>query len=336
MSKRNELIASVLAAIMQKVSLTNDEVDDIRIILTKIVSDYEVEVRNTELIPASSFVPDYYGLFIAWKKIAGRTVETLKLYNYYLMDFFLNKPAPLEEMDSSLMIRYLYDYQKRKGVGNRTLDSVRIVINTFLQWAANEGYIEKNFCGNIDPIKYTAKPRKPLSDEEVEIFREACETYRERAIVDTFLSTGVRIAELARLNWSDIDMDKREIVVFGKGGKYRTVCFDSRTKVSLMRYRAVCPIPSTYVFQSEKYPYGQLAKEAISGIIQRIDRRAKMDAHVTAHVLRHTFATHALARGMSIDKLKTLLGHENYDTTLIYADIDMSQVQYEYRQCFGS
>ena len=336
MSKRNEMIASVLNAIMKKVSLTNEELDDIRIILTEIVSDYEVESRNTDLIPSESFVPNYYGLFIAWKKIAGRTVETLKLYNYYLMDFFVNKPAPIEQMDSSLMIRYLYDYQKRKGVGNRTLDSVRIILNTFFQWAANEGYIERNFCGNIDPIKYTAKPRKPLTDEEVEIFREACETYRERAIVDTLLSTGMRIGEMAGLSWGDIDMDKREIVVFGKGSKYRTVIFDSRTKVSLLRYRAVCPIRSTYVFQTEKYPYGQLTKGAIGDVIKHIDERAKMDTHVTAHVLRHTFATHALSRGMSLDKLKTLLGHENYDTTLIYADIDMSNVQYEYRQCFGS
>lgn len=336
MSKRNEMIASVLDAIMKKVSLTNEELDDIRIILTEIVSDYEVELRNTDLIPAESFVPEYYGLFIAWKKIAGRTVETLKLYNRYLMDFFLNKPAPMEQMDSSMMIRYLYDYQRRTGIGNRTLDSVRIVINTFLQWAANEGYIERNFCGNIDPIKYTAKPRKPLSDEEVEIFREACETYRERAIVDVLLSTGMRLSELAGLNWSDIDMDKREIVVLGKGSKYRTACFDSRAKVSLLRYRAVCPVPSTYVFQTNVYPYSKLTKGAISGLIRRIDYRSKMDAHVSAHVLRHTFATHALARGMSIDKLKTLLGHVNYDTTLIYADIDMSQVQYEYKQCFGS
>ena len=209
------------------------------------------------------------------------------------------------------------------------------MLNTFFDWAANEGYIEKNFVANIDPIKYVEKPRQPLTEEEVVLVREACETYRERAIVDTFLYTGVRLAELAAMKWSDINFDKKTIQVFGKGSKYRTVVFNSQTKVSLLQYKLIRIGDDDRVFLSDKYPYSPIGKSGIAAIVRKISGRANISAEVTPHIFRHTFATHAIARGMSIEKVQELLGHENYSTTRIYAKIDLSQIIYEYKRCFA-
>ena len=334
MSKRDEFVTLVLSQLCEE--LSGEQIEVVKQVLNTAITDYEIEVRNTSIIPSDGFVPHYYGLYIARKKIAGRTDATIRLYNYYLIDFFLNKPAPIEHMDSSLMVRYLYDYKKRKKISNSTLDQVRIIMNGFFEWASNEGYIARNFVANIDPIKHIDKPRQPLTEEEMVMLRDACETYRERAIIDTFLYTGIRIAELANMKWSDIDMQRKTIKIFGKGSKYRTVIFNSTAKISLLKYKLVQCGDSEYVFLSEKKPYNKLCKGAIGRIISDIDKRTEFSHHVSAHVLRHTFATQALIHGMSIEKMRILLGHENYSTTLLYAEIDMSQVEYEYKKSFGA
>lgn len=333
MSNRSEFVTTVMSELIKE--FDDAQLDVIEKTLNTCLADFEVDRRNTEIAPYESFVPNYYPIFIARKKLAGRAIGTLKLYNYYLMDFFLNKPAPIEEMDSVLMLRYLYDFQKRKGVGNNTLDKVRIMISTFFEWAQREGYVARNFVGNIDPIKFTEKPRTPLNTEEIVMLRDACETYRERALVDLFLSTGIRLDEMMKLKWSDINLDTKSMLVLGKGSKYRTVLFNSEAKVSLLKYRLVRPGQSEYVFVSEKYPYKEIKHTAIENIIKRVSSRSGIAKKVSPHVLRHTFATMALAKGMPLEQLQKLLGHEKISTTLIYAKVELSQVEEEYKRCFA-
>jgi integrase/recombinase XerD len=333
MSKRDEVVTMVMNSLLDK--FNDEQLDVIEKTLSDVVADYEIENRITDIVPSEDFVPSYYPLFIARKKLAGRSIGTLKLYSHYLMDFFLYKPAPIEQMDSSLMVAYLYDFQRRHNVSNRTLDSVRTVINGFFQWAANEGYVPKNFVGNIDSIKFVEKPREPLTEEEVVLLKDACVTPREQAFVNLLLSTGVRISEAANIKWDDIDFDGKTIKVFGKGSKYRTVMFDSATKLALLRYKLAKLGDSENVFSADKYPYSTVKKRALEMMMSKVAKRAKISHHVTPHVLRHTFATQALARGMSIEKLKTLLGHEDYSTTLIYAKVNLNQVESEYKRCFA-
>lgn len=333
MSKRDEFVTTVLDELFDE--LSDKQMTLVERVLNSIAAEYEIEDRNTDIIVQNEFVPSYYGLFMTRKKLAGRSIGTLKLYNYYLMDFFLYKPVPIEEMDSSFMIAYLYDYQKRHKVSNRTLNHIRIVINGFFQWAVNEGYIKKNFVGNTDVIKYVEKPRQPLTDEEIVLIREACITDRETAFVNLLLSTGMRIGEVERLKWEDIDFNTKSIEVFGKGSKYRTVMFDSSAKIALLKYKMTKSGSSEYVFTSEKHPFNGMKKRSLELLLSRIVKRTSIAKPVSPHVLRHTFATQALSRGMSIEKLKTLLGHEDYSTTLIYAKVNMDQVGSEYRRCFA-
>ena len=334
MTKRSELITRVMQVVAQYVS--PDKLDDIKQSVVAIISDYEVEKRNVELIPASSWVPDFYATYIAQKTVAGRSVETLKLYNYYLSDYFLNAPAPIEQMDTSLALQYLYCLKKRKNISNRTLDQARLICNGFFEWAVNEGYIQRNFFGNIDPIKYVAKPRQPLTDEECAILRDSCLTFRERAMLDVFISTGIRVSEMVNMKWEDIDMQNKKIHVFGKGSKHRTVLFDSQTKVSLLRYKMVRPGDSPYVFVAEKYPYNDMKKSAIEHSIKRLAERSGLSAHITPHVLRHTFGTNCLRKGMALEQIQKLLGHEEIRTTQIYAATDMDQVNISYRKIYGT
>lgn len=329
---RNEFITKVMTRLE---GLNDDQKQMIEHVLVECIADYEVEVRQTAIVPAASFVPQYFAVFLAKKMLSGRAKGTIKLYNYYLMDFFLHKPAPIEEMDTTLMLKYLYDVQRRKNLCNNTLERIRIMLNVFFDWAQQEGYVHRNFVKNVDPIKYVEKPRKPLTEEEEEMLRDACETYRDRAMLDVFLATGVRISELVNMKWEDIDMAKKTIQVFGKGSKYRKVFFNSKTKVSLLRYKLVRPGDSEYVFVSERYPYNVIQKGGVHLVIKRLAKHSGITTHVSAHVLRHTFATRALAKGVSLEKLKEMLGHESCDTTLVYAKIEEQQIRHEYQKAFG-
>ena len=333
MSKRDEFVLKVIAKLSNEIPL--EQLPIIESTLAECVSDYEIENRNTEIVPFSSIVPEWYGYFIAKKKIAGRTTETLKLYNNVIVEFFQYIPVPLDEMDGTMMLAYLYDYQKRHGISNRTLDQRRIMLHTFIQWAVNEGYVRRNFVACIDPIKYIEKPRQPLTDEEIIAVRDTCETYRERAIVDVFLYTGIRLSELANLKWSDINMQTRTITVFGKGSKYRTVLFNSQTKHSLLQYKLVRHSDDDYVFVSERYPYKKIGKEGVSRIISQLSKRCGLSIKITPHIFRHTFATHAIAKGMSIEDVSALLGHNSLSTTQIYAKVDMSSIAHEYARSFA-
>lgn len=329
---RDELVTRVMARL---VGLDDEQRQMVERVLVECISDYEVQMRQTAIVPAESFVPEWFGIFIAKKMLSGRAMGTVKLYSYYLMDFFLHKPAPIEEMDTSLMMLYLYDVQRRKGICNNTLERIRITLNVFFGWALNEGYVSSNFVSNIDPIKYVEKPRNPLTEEEEIMLRDACESCRDRAIIDVFLSTGVRISELVNIKWGDIDFQSKTIRIFGKGSKYRTVFFNAKTKVSLLKYKLLGHGDSEYVFVSERSPYSPIGKGCVHKVIKTLAKKSGVKSNVSAHVLRHTFATRALSRGMSLEKLKELLGHESCDTTLIYAQIEMNQVDYEYRRAFG-
>ncbi len=168
-------------------------------------SNYDISQRETHVVPYQSNVPDCYRVYMVAKKIEGMSPESMKTYNFYLTDFFEHINRPFEQVTTNDIRIYLYETQKRTGVSNRTLDGKRLVINTFMDWCWKEGYIPNNPCASIKPIKFEEKPREPLSNMELEIVRDACENYRDKAIIELFYSTGCRLSEMVNLKISDID-----------------------------------------------------------------------------------------------------------------------------------
>ena len=119
----------------------------------------------------------------------------------------------------------------------------------------------------------------------------------------------------------------------GKGGKDRFVRFNDESKVSLNEYLSTRTDDNPALWVSSKRPYNQLQTHALENIIKKVGERAGI--HVYPHKLRHTFATIGLRNGIPLDKLQTLMGHANPQTTLIYADQDNTQVQMEHLKAFS-
>lgn len=298
-------------------------------------SNYDINQRETHVVPYQSNIPDCYRVYMVAKKIEGMSPESMKTYNFYLTDFFEHINRPFEQVTTNDIRIYLYETQKRTGISNRILDGKRLVINTFMDWCWKEGYIPNNPCASIKPIKFEEKPREPLSNMELEIVRDACENYRDKAMIELFYSTGCRLSEMVNLKISDIDFTSKEVHLFGKGSKHRTSYLNAKAEYMLKKYfeleRPKESI-SDSVFVIFRKPYNEMHKESIYARIKAIQKRSGIERSLFPHLLRHTMATDALNRGMNVAEVKEILGHEKLDTTMIYAKISHDSVKFNHKR----
>ena len=138
-------------------------------------------------------------------------------------------------------------------------------------------------------------------------------------------------AFLAAKRIDDIDWRDRKCKVIGKGNKERTVYFSVRAKLMLQLYIAERR-GGEALFASSRAPYEPLTDRGIEKMISKLGKRIGMERPLYPHLMRHTFASHALNCGMELTIIQHLLGHSDPKTTLIYAEIDPIRVQYEYNR----
>lgn len=299
------------------------------------LDDYEIAKRNTEVILYEDFTPSWYQSYIVSQKIEGMSDNSLRQYMMYLKNFFewlQNVQKPIEKITPNDLRVYLYTLQKTRNISNRTLDGRRSVLHAFLEWSANEGYLNKNPCRAIGVIKYERRERKPLTAIEMEQIRKACRTIREKAMVEFFYSTGCRVTELVRLNKEDVDFERNEVMLFGKGNKHRKSYISARAKLALIDYLKERKGDSEALFTSERAPYEGLKKPAVEKIIREIGERSEITRRVFPHLIRHTTATDCLNRGMDVTEVQELLGHADVATTMIYAKRNSESVKFKHQK----
>lgn len=295
-------------------------------------NDYDIQKKETSVVPYEEQLPDCYRVYMVAKKIEGLSKGTLQTYKLSLEHFLLNVCKPVEEITANDIRVYLYSYQQTRQVSNRTMDGRRLVLNTFFDWCFQEGYISQNPCRQIHPIKYEAKLVEPLTGVELELVRDACRTQREKALIEMFYSTGCRVSEMARLQKADVDFRKGEVHLFGKGSKHRISYINAKAEVALKKYLLQRIDDNPSLFVSERKPYKPLAKEGIEAIIKKIGERSGIGRRVYPHLIRHTTATDALERGMNVAEVQKILGHEKLDTTMIYAKICQENVKFDHKR----
>lgn len=262
------------------------------------------------------------GAYIITKKTEGLADGSLENMARTINKFIISVMKPIGDIKPNDVRAYLYNYQQERGISNRTLDHMRTSICSFFHWAAAEGYIQSDPASNIKPIKYTKKPRKALTQIELERVRRACKTERETCIVEVLYSTGCRISELCSIRIDDVRWDKQEVVVLGKGNKYRTVYLNAKALISIQAYLKTRTHASPYLICNDRGG-GQLKKDNVEKIFRRI--KAETGIAVTPHIMRHTMATQALT-GSPVEVVQKMLGHSSISTTMIYAEVDVSGI----------
>lgn len=309
--------------------------DDLKTIMDELyiyLADYSVEKKSTELAVTDN-LPASYKAFMVTKKIEGLSDESLKLYKLVIEDAIDKFKKPLEDITANDIRLYLLNSQKVRNICERTLDNRRHILSSFFTWLHQEGYISNNPSGSVKPIKYEKKPVHPFTDIELELIRDACKTVREKAIIELFYSSGCRVSELINIKVSDINFDKREVYLFGKGKKHRTSLLNAKACIALKRYLKERKGDSEYVFLSTRFPYNRItSRNSIENIVRVVGLRAGV-LKTHPHRIRHTTATDAIERGMPITDLKELLGHNSIETSMLYTKVSHANVAYNHHRC---
>lgn len=298
--------------------------------LTIILNDYEITEKTTELAVIDSDKTDKaIKMFFVSKKVEGCTDETIKYYEGALKRFFSIAPRNLDEITSDTVRYYLATRSIRDKLSKTSQDNELRVLRSFFKFCSVEGYIIKSPTEGIKAIKTEKRIRKPFTEKEVELLRQQAKTLRDKALIEVLYSTGARVSEIARMNISDITGD--ELIVMGKGEKERVVYLNTKAQLAISQYLESRKDKDEALFVSCRKPYTRLTKGAIETMLRTLGHDLNINK-CHPHKFRRTTATTALNRGMSIEEVQKLLGHENIGTTTIYARSTNEKVKSDHRR----
>lgn len=270
----------------------------------------------------------------------GASQKTIQNYDHY-MKRFLDYTGDLDpkEIDLVKVRKYrLYlsrftDPKTNKPLKRVTQNYFMIALRAFLRYLAKQD-IESLSAEKIELGETEASPIKTLDEESLQSLFDAPDTLqksgiRDRALLETLFSTGLRVAELTSLNTDTINLDRKEFSVVGKGQKERVVFLsDSAIKWldQYLRVRKDSFKPLFIRFQGKVDPADtgekmRLTPRSIERIVEKYVKGVGLSVKATPHTLRHSFATDLLINGADIRSVQEMLGHSNISTTQIYTHI---------------
>ncbi len=289
----------------------------------------EVILRNfseNEAVKTNIPNEEFLKMFLAAKKIEGCSERTIKYYRMTIQNLLSSIKTTVRKITTEEIREYLSDYQKINNCSNVTIDNVRRNISSFFSWLEEEDYILKSPMKRIHKIKTKTVVKNTISDEGIEKLRDHCRERRDLAIIDLLYSTGIRVGELVNLNIDDIDLEGRECVVYGKGGKERRVYFDAKAKVHLKEYIENRCDDNEALFVTLDAPYDRLKISGVEIRLRNLGKQLNLEK-IHPHKFRRSMATRAIDKGMPIEQVQKILGHSQIDTTMQYAMVNQNNVK---------
>lgn len=301
---------------------------DIKNAMWVVLSRYELVEKNTELSCKNDNI-FYLSKFLNTKRMEGLSEKTLEQYKRENERFFLYCNKAIFDITKDDVRAYLAILQTKRKISMTTSVNVKRFLSSFYNWLNDEGIIQKSPTRNLN-IKCPKTTRIPFTDRELDVLRNSNLSVRNKAIIELFISTGCRVEEMANIHISDINWYEKSILITGKGNKQRTVFFDDIAAMYLEKYIKDRNSNIDELFISSKNSNKRLEKKSIECVVRKLGRTNKIKAY--PHKFRRTFATRALRNGMSITTLSKLMGHEKIETTMLYCQIDNSQIKMSYMQ----
>ena len=320
--------------------LINDILHDMSEVLSakdlyalQIVLQKKLNTQNNKTYPYTNI--EYMDMFISAKRIEGCSERTLAYYKTTIEHMLSIIVTPLRQVQTDELRAYLAEYQLRNNCSKTTIDNIRRNLSSFFSWLEAEDYIIKSPIRRIHKIRTGSKVKETLSEECIERLRDSCLHIRDLAMIDLLYSTGIRVGELVRLNIGDINFEERECIVYGKGNKQRKVYFDAKAKVHLKRYLEQRNDYNEALFVTLDNTFKRLKISGVEIRLRKLGRLASLDQRVHPHKFRRSMATRAIDKGMPIEQVQKLLGHQQIDTTMHYAMVNQSNVKISHRKFIG-
>jgi len=267
------------------------------------------------------------------KNYSGHTVLNYKLD---LLDF--NKflaGTELEKVDYLALRKYLA-VLKEKNLGTRTVGRRLSALRSFFRFLSREGYIKNNPILMLSSPKLDKHLPSFMTEEEVYKLIESAFAksesdllgLRDRAILEAFYSSGLRISELVGLNLEDVDFISGILKIRGKGKKERIVPIGGSALCAMKKYLDRRKKQTDAIFLNNHSR--RITTRGVWDIVEKYLRAAGIKPGVSAHTFRHSFATHLLNRGADLRTVQELLGHVNLSTTQIYTHLTTERLKSVY------
>lgn len=345
---KDELINSIVC-MLDSMDVDTDGIADRLYILLR---DYEIKPVETQLAIRDDSINEHLlKRFLAAKMVKGCTKNTVYQYQRQLLRILQRIGKPCTEITADDVRYYIALRLTQDRVSKVSANNEVLCLRTFFEWLNVEEIIPVNPMNKVDRIRTDRVEKKAFTDLECEKIRASCNTAQESAIVEVLLSTGCRISELVGIRIDDIRDGK--CIVHGKGNKDRTVYFTAKAELSIQRFLAERNDVNPFLFPGGKIltdcvdrklcssPYwyrhaecigdGMRDKSSVEQSVRKIGKRAGVE-NVHPHRFRRTSATLALRRGMPIELVSKMLGHEQLSTTQIYLDLSEDELEAAHRK----
>ncbi len=263
------------------------------------------------------------------KGLSKNTIQSYEsdIYQLYQWNISKNKKriTEIKKIDTSQYISYLFSQNLRSTSVNRKISSLK----TFFNFLLKKKLINANpFADQIMPKKPISLPKSISEDDVVKLLdapkSDSLIGLRDKAMLELLYASGVRISELVNIKFSDLDLERNIIKVFGKGSKERLVPFGEDAAQCISAYiderkknKDIASIK--YIFLNNRG--SKISRHAFWHRLKEYCLEIGLKRDISPHTLRHAFATHLLNRGADLRSVQVLLGHSDLSTTQIYTHI---------------
>ena len=252
----------------------------------------------------------------------------LALFSEELKRLEIEDPGKVDEHQVRQLVARLH----RRGLGPRSLQRLLSALRSFYRWMMREGFAEHNPATAVKAPKSPAKLPATLDSDAVtrllDIKADSPLAIRDKAIMELFYSSGLRLSELASLRWDQIDPASGLITVTGKGNKTRVVPVGSYAAKALTAWRKArgnfAGFDEPHIFVSNRGT--PISTRTIQSRIRYWAKKQGLPQQVYPHLLRHSFASHMLESSGDLRAVQELLGHADISTTQVYTHLDFQHL----------
>lgn len=312
--------------------LSDEQMSKLRQSLYTRVMPLDIKAAEANIVPAEQTNTNLIKQFIVAKSVEGLARKSLEQYKMILlrMDKFIKKPIiQMATIDIQCFLAMLIQTSSK-----RNADNYRRVMSSFFVWMTDNEIIVKNPMRRCKKIKSEKKAKLPFSAGEIEQLRCKASDIRKRAMLEFLLSTGCRVSEMGQLNYNQIDFDKGEVVVLGKGNKERICYLNDAACLYVKKYLNTRTDSNPALFVTDRKPHNRLGINSIEAIIRELGRAAGV-MNVHPHRFRRTTASWASRRGMKVELIQKMLGHTDINTTMIYTQVAQEDVKAAHEKYCG-